>query len=94
MQKDWRLKKYWIECFYDDRYIKTKTRTYGDNVYANFRGFNVPEDNIECESFTFISIYSLLAYEKKYYLQVYLDNQTYKIVDRQIGNNLFETDVK
>ena len=26
---------------YDDRYIKTKIRTYGDKVYTNFRGLNV-----------------------------------------------------
>ena len=26
---------------YDKRYIKTKTRTYGDKVYANFWGLNV-----------------------------------------------------
>ena len=55
---------------YDDRYIKTKIRTYGDKVYTNFRGLNVPEDDIECESFTVISIDSLLLYENKYYLQV------------------------
>ena len=24
------------------RYIKTKIRTYGDKIYANFRGLNVP----------------------------------------------------
>ena len=47
-------------------------RTYGDKVYINFRGLNVPEDDIECESFTVISIDSLLIYDKKYYLQVYL----------------------
>ena len=29
---------------YDDRYIKTKIRTYGEEVYTNFRGLNVPED--------------------------------------------------
>ena len=49
---------------YDDRYIKTKIRTYGDKVYTNFRGLNVPEDDIECESFTVISIDSLLVYNK------------------------------
>ena len=32
---------------YDDRYIKTKIRTYGDKVCTNFRGLNVPEDDIE-----------------------------------------------
>ena len=29
---------------YDDRYIKTKIRTYSNNVYTNFRGLNAPED--------------------------------------------------
>ena len=33
--------------FYDDRYIKTKIRAYGNKFYANFRGLNVPEDDIE-----------------------------------------------
>ena len=32
---------------YDDRYIKPKIRTYGDKVYTNFRGLNVPEDGVE-----------------------------------------------
>ena len=36
---------------YDDRYINTKTRTYGDKVYTNFPGLNVPVGDIECETF-------------------------------------------
>ena len=60
--------------FCDDRYIQTKMRTYSDKVYTNFCGLNVPEDDMECESFAVISIDSLLVYENKYYLQVYLDN--------------------
>ena len=35
---------------YDDRYIKTKIRTFVDKVYANFRGLNVPENGIESKS--------------------------------------------
>ena len=34
----------------------------------------MPEDDVECKSFTVISIDSLLDYENKYYLQVYLEN--------------------
>ena len=49
---------------YDNKYIKTKIRTYGDKVYSYFRNLNVPEDDIECESFTVISIDSLLVYNK------------------------------
>ena len=47
------------------------------------------------ESFTVISITSLLLCENKYYLQVYLDNCAYKITDKQmvdyLGEHLFET---
>ena len=78
--------------YVQNRYIKTKIRTYGNKVYPNFCGLNVPEDDIECESFVVISTDSLLVY--KYYLQVYLDNCAYKIVNKQMANhlddNLFE----
>ena len=42
----------------------------------------MPEDDQECELFTGISIDSLLVYENKYYLEVYLDNCAYKIVNK------------
>ena len=80
----------------DDRYIKNKIGTYGNKVYTNFLCLNVSEDDIDCESFTVISIDSLLVYENKYYLQVYPDNCAYKTANIQItdylGDNLFETD--
>ena len=41
---------------------------------TKFCGLNVPEYDIECKSFTVISIESFLVYENKYYLQVCLDN--------------------
>ena len=53
----------------------------------------MPEDDRDWESFTFNSIDSLLVYDEKY-LQVYLDNCVYKIVNQQMTNyldeNLFE----
>ena len=30
---------------YDDRYIKTKIRTFGDKVFTNFCALNVPDDD-------------------------------------------------
>ena len=50
------------------RYMKTKIKTYDDKVYTNFLDLNVPEDDIECESFIVIYINYLLVYDKKYYL--------------------------
>ena len=66
----------------DDRYIKTKIRTYVDKMYTNICGLNVSEDDIECESFTVIFSDSLLVYKSKYHLQVYLNNRSYKIIDK------------
>ena len=80
----------------DDRYIKTKIGTYGDKVYTNFLDLNVSENKVVCNSFTVISIDSLLVYDNSYYLQVYLDNCTYKTVGNQmidyLDYDLFETD--
>ena len=63
-------------------------------ILTDFRGLNEPEDDIECKSFTVISIDSLLVYDEKYHLQVFLDNCTYKIVNKQmtdyLDENLFE----
>ena len=67
---------------YDDRYIKTKIKTYDYQVYINFRGLNVPGDDIENEYFPVISIDSSLVYDEKYYLQISQDNFVYKIVDK------------
>ena len=56
---------------------------------------NVLEDDTECKSFTFASVDSLLVYDKKIYLLVYLDNCASKIVEKQIidylDDNLFAT---
>ena len=35
---------------YDDRYIKTKVRTYDEKVYTIFRCLNVSEGGVECET--------------------------------------------
>ena len=72
--EDWRNIELNALPVYDGRYIKTKIRTYGNKVYTNFCGLNVPDCDIECESFAVISIDSLLVYDKKYYLQVFLEN--------------------
>ena len=65
--------------------------TKGNKVQFNFRQLNVPENDIECESFAVISGYSFLVYENKYYLIVHLDNHAYKIIDKCMIYS-FETD--
>ena len=83
---NWRLENTKLKALpaYDDWFLKTKIRTYRDKVYTNFRSLNLLEDDMQCKYFTVISIDSLLAYEKKYYLPVYLENCAYKIVNKQM----------
>ena len=83
-QKDIKLNALTV---YHDRYITTKIRKYRGKVNSNFRGLNVTEGDMECESFTFIFIDFLLVYKNKYYLQAYLDHCVYKIV-RQPNDRL------
>ena len=40
---------------YDGRYIKAKMRTYLEKVYNYFCGLNMPKDNVESESFIFVT---------------------------------------
>ena len=40
---------------YEDRYIKAKIRTYGNMVYDNVWGLDVPEDGVDYESLSVIS---------------------------------------
>ena len=55
----------------------------------------MPKDGAECESSTIISIDALLVYERKCYLQVYLNNCVYKIVNTQmvdyVDDNILES---
>ena len=46
---------------YDDRYIKTKVTTFDDKVYTE------AGNDTKFESFTVISIHSLLVHDSKYY---------------------------
>ena len=73
-----------------------KVTTYDVTIYIDFCILNVPEDSVEYEFFTTISIDSLLVNENKYYLQIYLNNCAYKIVNAQVtdclDDMLFESD--
>ena len=45
--------------------MKTKKRTYGNKAYTIFCGLNTPENDLEWESFTVISIDFFLVYKNK-----------------------------
>ena len=48
--------------------MQNKIKTHGGKAFTNFPNLNIPEVCIEWESFTTITIDSLLIYDNKYYL--------------------------
>ena len=91
---DWRNQTYWFKRFSILlwKIYKNNIRKYDSKVHANFCGLDMPRDGKECESFKVISIYSLLLYHNKYYLQMNLNNYkiTYKIANKEITDYLDE----
>ena len=71
-----------ILTVYENRSIKTRQ----EHMVIN--SIPILYVNVECESFAVISIDSLLSYENKYYLQVYLETFAYKLGNTQMINYL------
>ena len=75
---------------YDDRYIKTKIKIYGDKIYTNFRGLDVQK---MIQNVNLLQSFLLILYlysTKNITFKVYLDNCAYKIVNNQVTDHLHE----
>ena len=75
---------------YHDRYIKTKIRIYDNKIYTNFCGLNsqkmIQNVNLLLSFLLILYLYTT----NKYSFQVYLDNCTNKIVNKQMKDYLYE----
>ena len=69
----------------DDQYIKTKVKTF-KTVKTLFNDDIIPEERIECECISYITVDSVLKIEKKYYPQVYSEQCKCKVKERKIKN--------
>ena len=60
------------ESVYDDndKYIKTKTKLYGNKVNTNFQGKKIPKRNAAYSAETLLSV---IRANKKYYAQTLLE---------------------
>ena len=70
---------------YDDQYIKIKVKTF-KTVITLFGDDIIPEERVECECISCISVDSVLKIEKKWYSQVNLEQCKYKVKERKIKN--------
>ena len=61
----------------DDKYIKTKIKTYADIIITNFHNKKMPKEKVPCKCLSIIMLDSVIESDKKYYPQTLLEECKY-----------------
>ena len=70
----------------NDKYIKTKIKSYGDKVNTNFQGNKIPKENATYKCLSLIMLDSVIRVNKKYYPQTLLEECKYLIKNNKTEN--------
>ena len=72
----------------NDKYVKTKIKSYGDKVNTNFQGKKVPKANASYKCLLLIILDSFIRVNKKRYPQTLLEECKYEIKKNKMENLL------
>ena len=61
----------------NDKYIKTKIKTYAGSIITNFHHKKMPKEKVPCKCLSIIMIDSVIKANKKYYPQALLEECKY-----------------
>ena len=70
----------------NEKYIKTKIRTYEDRVITSFQGKKTPKENASYKCLSLIMLDSVIRVNKKYYPQTLLEECKYVIRKNKMEN--------
>ena len=70
----------------NDKYIKTKIKSYGDKVNTNFQGKKVPKENASYKCLSLIMLDSVIRVNKNYYPQTLLEECNYETKKNKMKN--------
>ena len=76
--------KFHSQPIYDDKYIKTKVKTFNNTINTLLSGDEIPKERTHYVCIAAIYINSVLKTDKKNYPQVYLVQCKYKIKKREL----------
>ena len=86
--KDLIGKRFDAEPVYSDKYIKTKIKSYNNDIGTNFHGEGnsrkVPKESCTYKCFSLISLDSVIQMGKKYYPQTLLQECKYKLTNKRV----------
>ena len=74
----------------DVKYIKTKIKTYADNIITNFHNKKMPKEKAPCKCLSIIIIDSVIKVNKRYYPQTLLEECKYTQGKIKIENYINE----
>ena len=74
----------------DDKYIKTKIKTYAGSIITNFHNKKMPKEKAPCKCLSIIMIDSVVRVNKKYYPQTLLQECKYIQEEIKIENYINE----
>ena len=70
----------------NDKYIKTKIKSYGDKINKIFQSRKVPKENASYKCLSSISVDSVIKVNKKYYQRTILKECKYEINKNKMEN--------
>ena len=74
----------------NDKYIKTKIKTYAASIITNFHNKKMPKEKAPCKCLSIIMIDSVIKANKKYYPQTLLEECKYIQEKIKIENHINE----
>ena len=77
----------------DEKYIKTKIKTYGNSVIKNFHSKKIPKEKAPCKCLSIIMLDSVIKAKRKYYPQTPLEECKYE-QERIKIENLVDNDLE
>ena len=76
--------KFYSQPIYDEKYKKTKVKTFDNMIDILFSGDEIPKERIHYFCIVATCINSVLRVDKKYYPRVYLEQCKYKARERKL----------
>ena len=70
----------------NDKYIKAKIKSSGDEVNTNFQGKKIPKENSSYKCLSLVMLDSVIRISKKYYSQTLLEECKYEIKETKMQN--------
>ena len=70
----------------NNKYLKTKIKSYGDKVNTNFQGYKIPKETASYKCLSLIVLDYVIRVNKKYYPQTLLEECMYKITRNKVEN--------